>query len=116
MARAACASCRFRAHRQSELSGLQPAAHSEADRRLTAPGPALAISKGIDRDRAVDESGNQMTVFNRRGSRPFNKQEMERMYLHDPPLYSHQYATRPPALARKRPVAALSARRPWLGP
>src|SRR5262249_37574796 len=40
-------------------------------------GPALSISKGIDRDRAVDESGNQLTVFNRRGSRPFNKQEME---------------------------------------
>jgi len=45
-------------------------------------GPALAVSKGIDRDRAVDESGNQVTVFNRRGSRPFNKKEMETMYMH----------------------------------
>jgi len=44
--------------------------------------PALAISKGLDRDRAVDESGNQVTVFNRRGSRPFNKKEMEAMYMH----------------------------------
>ena len=35
-------------------------------------GPALAVSKGIDRDRAVDEDGNQLAVFNRRGSRPFN--------------------------------------------
>ena len=51
-------------------------------------GPALMISKGIDRDRAVDESGNQLTVFNRRGSRPFNKQEMERMYLRDGKLYT----------------------------
>ena len=51
-------------------------------------GPALAISKGIDRDRAVDESGNQLTVFNRRGSRPFNKQEMERMYLQNGRLYT----------------------------
>ncbi|HEX9384196.1 MAG TPA: hypothetical protein VF908_12395, partial [Gemmatimonadaceae bacterium] len=51
-------------------------------------GPALAISKGIDRDRAVDESGNQLTVFNRRGSRPFNKQEMQRMYLRDGRLYT----------------------------
>lgn len=32
-------------------------------------GPALAISKGIDRDRAVDESGNQIAVFGRRGAR-----------------------------------------------
>jgi hypothetical protein len=45
-------------------------------------GPALAISKGIDRDRGVDESGNQLTVFNRRGSRPFNEAETKRMYIH----------------------------------
>ena len=51
-------------------------------------GPALAISKGIDRDRGVDESGNQLTVFNRRGSRPFNKQEMERMYLRGGQVYT----------------------------
>jgi len=46
-------------------------------------GPALALSKGIDRDRAVDESGNQLAVFGRRGARPFNRKEMERMYLRD---------------------------------
>jgi hypothetical protein len=51
-------------------------------------GPALAISKGIDRDRAVDESGNQLSVFNRRGSRPFNQQEAERMYLRNGRLYT----------------------------
>src|SRR5262249_43247972 len=45
------------------------------------PGEALAISKGLDRDRAVDESGNQISVFNRRGARPFNLEEMQRMYL-----------------------------------
>ena len=45
-------------------------------------GPALAISKAMDRDRAVDENGNQLSVFNRRGSRPFNREEMERMYKH----------------------------------
>ncbi|MBM2841098.1 MAG: hypothetical protein HW412_1626, partial [Bacteroidetes bacterium] len=32
-------------------------------------GTALAISKGLDRDRAVDESGNQVSVFGRLGSR-----------------------------------------------
>ena len=35
-------------------------------------GPALAVSRGIDRDRAVDETGNQLAVFGRRGSRPLN--------------------------------------------
>jgi hypothetical protein len=51
-------------------------------------GPALAISKGIDRDRAVDESGNQLAVFGRRGARPFNRQEMEKMYLRDGGLFT----------------------------
>jgi hypothetical protein len=50
--------------------------------------PALAVSKGIDRDRAVDETGNQLAVFGRRGSRPFNRQELERMYLKDGKLYT----------------------------
>jgi hypothetical protein len=51
-------------------------------------GPALAVSKGIDRDRAVDESGNQVAVLGRRGARPFNQQEMQRMYLRDGQLYT----------------------------
>jgi hypothetical protein len=51
-------------------------------------GPALAVSKGIDRDRAVDESGNQLAVFGRRGARPFNRQEMERMYLRDGEVFT----------------------------
>ena len=46
-------------------------------------GPALAVSKGIDRDRAVDESGNQIAVFGRRGARPFNRDEAARLYLRD---------------------------------
>jgi hypothetical protein len=51
-------------------------------------GPALAVSKGIDRDRAVDESGDQLAVFNRRGSRPFNRQEAQRLYLRNGQLYT----------------------------
>ena len=42
---------------------------------------ALAISKGLDRDRAVDEHGNQIAVFGRLGSRPFNAAEMRKLYL-----------------------------------
>jgi hypothetical protein len=51
-------------------------------------GPALAISKGMDRDRAVDESGNQLSVFGRRGGRPLNGDEMHRMYLRSGELYT----------------------------
>jgi hypothetical protein len=45
------------------------------------PSAALALSKGLDRDRAVDETGGQMAVFGRIGSRPFNRKEMERLFL-----------------------------------
>ena len=43
--------------------------------------PALAMAKGLDRDRAVDERGNQIAVFGRIGSRPFDLEEMEKLYL-----------------------------------
>ena len=61
-------------------------------------GPAIAVSKGVDRDRAVDESGNQLAVFGRRGARPLNREEAERMYLRDGKLYTVTNA--PPRPAR----------------
>ncbi len=42
--------------------------------------PVIQISEGYRRDRAVDESGNQIAVFGRRGARPFNLAEQRRMY------------------------------------
>jgi hypothetical protein len=65
-------------------------------------GEALAISKGIDRDRAADESGNQISVFNRRGARPFNLEEMQQMYLRDGQLYT---VTDDPPARPRRPAA-----------
>jgi hypothetical protein len=50
---------------------------------LPQKGHALAISEGVDRDRAVDESGNQISVFGRVGARPLNLEEQRRMYLHN---------------------------------
>ena len=46
-------------------------------------GSALAISKGVDRDRAVDESGNQIAVFGRVGAGPLSLEEQHNMYLHN---------------------------------
>jgi hypothetical protein len=44
----------------------------------------LALSRPLERDRAVDETGGQIAVFGRRGARPFTLAEMQRMYLdHD---------------------------------
>jgi hypothetical protein len=45
-------------------------------------GDAVAVSRGLDRDRVVDETGNQTVVFGRRGSRPFNQNEMAAFYRH----------------------------------
>jgi hypothetical protein len=44
-------------------------------------GPALALSRGLDRDRAVDETGHQVAVFGRRGARPLDLAEQQRLYL-----------------------------------
>jgi hypothetical protein len=73
---------------QHNFYGFSPAPvpHLIATRRMS--GAALAISKGIDRDRAVDEDGNQLAVFGRRGGRPFNGDEMRRMYLRAGDLYT----------------------------
>lgn len=43
-------------------------------------GPALVVAKGLERDRAVDESGNQIAVFGRIGSRPMKLEEQKKLY------------------------------------
>ena len=43
----------------------------------------LSLSRPLERDRGVDESGNQIAVFGRRGSRPLNLDEMQSLYLND---------------------------------
>ena len=54
----------------AHFSGFSPRPTPKLIATARTRGPALAISKGIDRDRAVDESGNQLAVFGRRGARP----------------------------------------------
>lgn len=66
---------------QPNLYGFSPAPRPELIAWARTPTPAIAMSKGLDRDRAVDETGGQMAVFGRLGSRPFTRSEMERLYL-----------------------------------
>jgi hypothetical protein len=49
--------------------------------RLPHGGEVLSVARGLDRDRAVDECGNQIGVFGRVGARPLNGVEQRRMYL-----------------------------------
>ena len=48
---------------------------------VTKGGMALSVSEGVDRDRAVDESGNQLSVFGRVGAKPLDLESQQRMYL-----------------------------------
>jgi hypothetical protein len=66
----------------AHFSGFSPRPTPKLIATARTRGPALAISKGIDRDRAVDESGNQVAVFGRRGARPLNRAEMRSLYVH----------------------------------
>lgn len=66
---------------QPNYYGFSPAPKPELIAWAKTPWPAYAISKGIDRDRAVDESGKQIAVFGRLGSRPFTRAEMEKLFL-----------------------------------
>lgn len=44
-------------------------------------GKAYSVGRALDRDRAVDESGNQIGVFGRVGARALNLEEQQRMFL-----------------------------------
>jgi hypothetical protein len=68
---------------QPNLYGFSPEPKPELIAWARTPSPALALSKGLDRDRGVDETGGQMAVFGRLGSRPFNRPEMEKLFLNN---------------------------------
>lgn len=65
--------------------------------------PALTLAKGLDRDRAVDETGGQIAVFGRIGSRPLSAEEMRRFYLNPDgtPWFVSDEVNLPQALVKK---------------
>ena len=105
---------------QPKFYGFSPVPKPQVIAWRATRSPALALSKGLDRDRAVDETGGQIAVFGRIGSRPFTAAEMGKLYLRqdgtvwtvsDTPgtSYSHVGSTPPPAASRTAPVAADAA-------
>jgi len=66
--------------RSPRIFGWSPAPDPQLIATGRTKGTARSISRGLDRDRAVDESGNQLAVFSRVGARPFNFEEMLRFY------------------------------------
>ena len=61
--------------------GFSPRPNPKLIATYRTKGEAICVSRGLERDRVVDETGGQTVVFGRRGSRPFHPSEMERFYL-----------------------------------
>jgi hypothetical protein len=61
--------------------GFSPRPNPKLIATYRTKGEAICVSRGLERDRVVDETGGQTVVFGRRGSRPFHLSEMERFYL-----------------------------------
>jgi hypothetical protein len=66
----------------------RPAPRLVGTYQLPHGGHALSVSKGVDRDRAVDESGNQIAVFGRVGARPLNVEEQRKLYRRNGRLWT----------------------------
>ncbi len=66
---------------QPKFYGFSPDPKPQLIATRRTDSPALALSKGLDRDRAVDETGGQIAVMGRIGARPFTRAEMQKMYL-----------------------------------
>ena len=68
--------------------GFSPPPAPELVAYYPTKGIAMQVSEGYRRDRGVDESGNQIAVFGRRGARPFNFEELRRLYLINGKLFT----------------------------
>ena len=68
---------------QPRFYGFSPDPKPELIARYRTGAPALSLSRPLERDRAVDETGGQVAVFGRRGARPFSVTEMHQLYLND---------------------------------
>lgn len=61
------------------FSGFSPRPEPRLIATFKTKGEAVGLSKGLDRDRAADESGNQIAVFGRRGAHPFGFEDLMRL-------------------------------------
>jgi hypothetical protein len=66
---------------QPKFYGFSPEPKPQLIAHYNTGKPALSLSKGLDRDRAVDETGGQIAVIGRRGATPLTQDEVRRLYL-----------------------------------
>jgi hypothetical protein len=88
---------------QPKFYGFSPEPKPELIAWRATPSKALSVAKGLDRDRAVDETGHQIAVFGRIGSRPLSNKEMRAFYLNPDgsPWYVDDALTTSPAANKK---------------
>ena len=87
---------------QPKFYGFSPEPRPQLVAWRRTASPALSLAKGLDRDRAVDETGGQIAVFGRIGSRPLNAEEVKRFFLNpdgSPWTVRDRDTARPPAPA-----------------
>ncbi|MGJ8663853.1 MAG: hypothetical protein ACSHWU_09390, partial [Marinicella sp.] len=68
---------------QPKFYGFSPEPQPELIASYQTSSAAYSLSRGLERDRGVDETGGQVAVFGRLGSRPLTLDEMRKMYLND---------------------------------
>jgi len=68
---------------QPKFYGFSPEPKPEMISWKKTYGAALSLSRPLERDRGVDETGHQIAVFGRVGNRPFNAEEMASFYKKD---------------------------------
>ena len=66
---------------QPKFYGFSPQPKPELIATYQTAKPAIALSRALERDRAVDETGGQIAVLGRLGSKPFNLEQMRKMYM-----------------------------------
>lgn len=66
---------------QPRFYGFSPEPKPETIAHFKTSKTALTLSRGLERDRAVDESGGQVAVFSRVGSGPLSKDDMRKLYI-----------------------------------
>jgi len=66
---------------QRKFYGFSPEPRPQLIASYATARAALSLSRGLDRDRAVDETGGQIAVFGRRGTRALSVAEQQRLYL-----------------------------------
>ena len=66
----------------SGAAGFSPRPNPQLIATYPMKGEAICVSRGLERDRVVDETGGQTVVFGRRGARPFHLSEMLPFFRH----------------------------------